>query len=287
VNSFLITFKPDTESPRLGWSLKSVQNLARQLLRGGRITDPWRFRNRKDVEPGDRVFLLMQGKNGPALIGSGIAGERNGVDEGRSWRDINFERLVDPAIRVLAGKADLRAIRGAEPWLQVQTSGVLLPRRIAAKMESLVVRGGFASRGRSRDIAVDTLTDAEEGDLRLRKHYTRERSRSLVSRKIEETLEKYGRLECEVCNSDLGHVYGDWGNKAIECHHKIPLASATGARKTFLEDLALICANCHRVLHGGKYDITSLRAVLNQMRRYKRSSTKATTQRPLEKGLGA
>lgn len=270
MNSFLITFKPDTESPRLGWSLKSVQNLARQLLRRGHITDPWRFRNRKDVKAGDRVFLLMQGRNGPALIGYGNAGERNGVDEGRSWRDIDFEQLVDPAIRVLAGKADLRAIPGAAPWLQVQTSGVLLPREIAAKMESMVVTGRIASRGRSRHIAVNRLTDAEEGDLRLRKHYTRERNRSLVSRKIEETLEKYGKLDCEVCNSDLGRVYGDWGNKAIECHHKIPLATATGSRKTLLEDLALICANCHRVLHGGKYDIPSLRAILKQMRRYKR-----------------
>jgi len=270
VNSFLITFKPDTENPRLGFSLKSVQNLAWKLFRRGHITDPWRFRNRKDVKPGDRVFLLMQGKHGPALIGYGNAGQRNGVHEGRTWRDIDFEQLVDPAVRVLAGEADLRAIRGAAPWLQVRTSGVLLPREVAGKMESLVVTGRIASRGKGVEIAVKGLTDAEEGGLRLREHYTRERNRSLVLRKIEETLEKYGRLECEVCNSDLGSVYGDWGNKAIECHHKIPLASATKARKTFLEDLALICANCHRVLHGGKYDIPSLRAILIQMRRYKR-----------------
>jgi len=154
VNSFLITFKPDTENPRLGFSLKSVQNLARRLLRRGHITDPWRFRNRNDVKPGDRVFLLMQGKHGPALIGYGNAGKRNDVDEGRSWRDINFEQLVDPEVRVLAGKTHLRAIQGAAPWLQVRTSGVLLPRGIAAKIESLVVTGRIASRGKGRDIAV-------------------------------------------------------------------------------------------------------------------------------------
>lgn len=270
MNSFLITFKPDTESPRLGWSLQSVQNLARQLLRRGHITDPWRFRNRKDVKAGDRVFLLMQGKNGPALIGYGNAGERNGVDERRSWRDIDFEQLVDPAIRVLAGKADLCAIPGAAPWLQVQTSGVLLPRDVAAKMESLVVKGRYVSRGISGRGGVNGLAEAEEGDLRLREHYTRERRRELVVSKIRATIEKHGKLECEVCNSDLTRIYGDWGNKAIECHHRIPLASATRSRKTSLRDLALICANCHRVLHGGQYDIASLREVVKQMRRHRR-----------------
>jgi hypothetical protein len=101
MNSFLITFKPDTESPRLGWSLKSVQDLARKLVRRGSVTDAWRFRNQRDVKPGDRVFLLMQGKHGPALIGYGTADERNGVENGRSWRNINFERLVDPGLTSL------------------------------------------------------------------------------------------------------------------------------------------------------------------------------------------
>lgn len=87
-------------------------------------------------------------------------------------------------------------------------------------------------RGISADIGVTGLTDAEEGDLRRREHYSRERNRRLVVGKIREALERHGRLECEVCDSDLTRIYGDWGNKAIECHHKTPLASATRARKT-------------------------------------------------------
>lgn len=271
MNSFLITFKPDTESPRLGWSLKSIQELARKLLKRGHVTDPWRFRNQKDVKPGDRVFLLMQGKHGPALIGYGTADELSGVENGRPWRNINFLRLVDPAAQdVLAQKRDLIAIRGAAPWLHVQTSGVLLPRDIAAKMESLVVKGRTALSGIRTDIWVNGLRDAEEGDLRLREHYSRERSRRLVVSKIRETLERHGKLECEVCDSDLTLIYGDWGNKAIECHHRIPLATAARTRKTSLRDLALICANCHRVLHGGRYDISSLRTIVKQIRRHKR-----------------
>ena len=42
-------------------------------------------------------------------------------------------------------------------------------------------------------------------------------------------------------------VYGLLGEKFIECHHKIHLS--TGERLTQIGDLALVCSNCHRMLH--------------------------------------
>jgi 5-methylcytosine-specific restriction protein A len=41
--------------------------------------------------------------------------------------------------------------------------------------------------------------------------------------------------------------YGDLGAGFAECHHKLPLAA--GERRTLLSDLAIVCANCHRMLH--------------------------------------
>jgi 5-methylcytosine-specific restriction enzyme A len=34
----------------------------------------------------------------------------------------------------------------------------------------------------------------------------------------------------------------------FEAHHLVPLASAV-ERKTQLRDMALVCANCHRIIH--------------------------------------
>jgi 5-methylcytosine-specific restriction protein A len=56
-----------------------------------------------------------------------------------------------------------------------------------------------------------------------------------------------GRLACEVCNFDFGVVYGELGTGFAECHHKLPLSE--GVRRTRLEDLAIVCSNCHRMLH--------------------------------------
>ena len=58
-----------------------------------------------------------------------------------------------------------------------------------------------------------------------------------------------GRLECERCGlvpSDL--CVEAWGEACIEVHHKVPL-SELGRRKTSVDDLMCVCANCHRMLH--------------------------------------
>ena len=43
--------------------------------------------------------------------------------------------------------------------------------------------------------------------------------------------------------------FGQIGNGFIECHHKIPLSKYVKNNVTKLEDLALVCSNCHRMLH--------------------------------------
>ncbi|GAA5003156.1 HNH endonuclease [Kitasatospora paranensis] len=94
----------------------------------------------------------------------------------------------------------------------------------------------------------DEEIDAPEGRLLLRKHLARERDRGLRKQKIESVLREGGRLTCEVCTFDFQWAYGDRGAGYIECHHIVPL-HVTGESRTKLSDLALICANCHRMIH--------------------------------------
>src|SRR5690606_19764194 len=61
-------------------------------------------------------------------------------------------------------------------------------------------------------------------------------------------LRQGGTLACEACGFDFEKVYGDRGSGYIECHHVVPLHEA-GEGRTKLSDLALICANCHRMIH--------------------------------------
>ncbi|MEV6425834.1 HNH endonuclease [Streptomyces sp. NPDC051662] len=89
---------------------------------------------------------------------------------------------------------------------------------------------------------------APEGRLLLRRHRSRERNKGLRKKKIASVLKRGGQLACEACGFDFEAVYGDRGAGYIECHHVVPLHEA-GEGRTKLSDLALICANCHRMIH--------------------------------------
>ena len=58
-----------------------------------------------------------------------------------------------------------------------------------------------------------------------------------------------GALAREVCGFDFAQRYGERGKDFAECHHIIPLADLVGAAKTRLQELAIVCANCHRMIH--------------------------------------
>ncbi|MFE2376210.1 HNH endonuclease [Streptomyces sp. NPDC059398] len=89
---------------------------------------------------------------------------------------------------------------------------------------------------------------APEGRLLMRWHRARERDRGLRKKKIASVLQLGGQLACEACGFDFEKFYGDRGAGYIECHHVLPLHVA-GESRTKLSDLALICANCHRMIH--------------------------------------
>ena len=44
--------------------------------------------------------------------------------------------------------------------------------------------------------------------------------------------------------------YGLRGQGFIECHHTKPLHQYGDGKKTTMADLALVCANCHRIIHA-------------------------------------
>lgn len=91
--------------------------------------------------------------------------------------------------------------------------------------------------------------DAEEGRLLTRLHIRRERSRRLVALKKEQAVQAEGRLACECCGFDFAEAYGERGEGFIECHHLRPVAELRPGQRTRLADLALVCSNCHRMIH--------------------------------------
>lgn len=88
-----------------------------------------------------------------------------------------------------------------------------------------------------------------EGRVLLRLHRRKERNRQAVRRKKASAAGAGGKLLCEVCSFDFSEVYGRLGERFAECHHRTPLAELEGEHHVRLSDLAIVCANCHRMLH--------------------------------------
>ena len=92
--------------------------------------------------------------------------------------------------------------------------------------------------------------EATEGRVLLRLHRIKERKPRMIRHKKQAVLAATGRLICEVCDFDFVSFYGEQlGEGFAECHHRIPLAELVEEVRTRLEDLAIVCANCHRMLH--------------------------------------
>jgi hypothetical protein len=88
-----------------------------------------------------------------------------------------------------------------------------------------------------------------EGAQIYRRHLARERSAKAVKIAKEQRMREAGDLRCDVCAFSFVQAYGEHGAGFIEAHHNVPLSTSKSTVETRASDLALVCSNCHRMLH--------------------------------------
>ncbi len=90
---------------------------------------------------------------------------------------------------------------------------------------------------------------AQEGARRWRLHLVIERNRRNVERKKASVKKEKGSLECEACGFNFARFYGELGADYCEVHHNLQLSQVDAPVRPKLEDLAIVCSNCHRMIH--------------------------------------
>lgn len=80
-------------------------------------------------------------------------------------------------------------------------------------------------------------------------HLRRERDGGLPKAKKARVLKSNGCLECEACGFNFKTFYPPHDLDFCEVHHRKPLAELDEGAETTLEDLAILCSNCHRAIH--------------------------------------
>ena len=100
-------------------------------------------------------------------------------------------------------------------------------------------------------LIIGDVTPAEfpEGKIKERIHKSRERSPELIKLAKKNFKEKYGKLFCQICKFDFEKRYGEVGIDFIEGHHTIAVETMPPDYKTKPEEIAMLCGNCHRMIH--------------------------------------
>ena len=233
----------------------------------------WRTPTFKDqIYLGDRVYMWRAGEDA-GIVASGVVVELPTTDESLKHPDAlgadlwmaekQIERRNDPTVPKVGVAIDtvrLTPEEGMIPRTRFLEDRTLSGSRIIKLSNGTVfpVTADEATRIQElwgSDFAAlseSAEASAVEGDKKLASHRRRERSRFIVAKKIQ-LARSQGPIRCEVCLLSEDGVYpSTFSSRIFEVHHLQPLSDSDRPVKTTLQDLAIVCANCHRAIHATK-----------------------------------
>ncbi|WP_187317135.1 HNH endonuclease [Hymenobacter puniceus] len=130
------------------------------------------------------------------------------------------------------------------------TQGQYLTRCTALLYDVFLDALGLEAKAKTAIDSERNNQEFQEGKRRLRESYFFTRNPRLASE-----AKRLRNYICEVCSFDFRRHYGELGSGYAECHHKNPLSERpeelwTEGVMTSVEDVAVLCANCHRMIHS-------------------------------------
>lgn len=119
---------------------------------------------------------------------------------------------------------------------------------------------------KTKIVSEDEESNFAEGKEKFRQHRSLERDSSISKKAKVLRINQVGELKCDACGFSFSDRYGEHGAGFIEAHHTIPISALKGKKKTKIEEIALVCSNCHRMLHSGKtlISIEKLRSIIQE-----------------------
>jgi hypothetical protein len=152
--------------------------------------------------------------------------------------EIDIER-IGRRLRFISPKSDRLPPERAKWGMSLRSVRMLSPES-ARLLRKQLKEGARRTKAKGeRELAA-----AVEGMLRESLHYQRGRSRELRDRALAGAEGK-----CEACQRDYSKLLDGQGRKVLQVHHKKQLALFDGPQLTKMSDLAVVCANCHALIH--------------------------------------
>ena len=244
MSTYLLTWNPDK------WPWSNLEQVVAHLAEIGNLLDNWSCGLNKGIQIGDRVFLLRQGVEPRGIFASGHAESTYftkphwdpklaAAGKTANYIEVKFDHLFDPSDQIIP-RSDLGQGKLGEMHWDTQMSGTRIPDYVAALLENewnRLIRLS-PSINEFEPFAVEGL---------VTETISYSRGRSVTLRK--QALAKANGV-CAVCDTDFKRVLKGKGIRVLQVHHIKQMASSDVPRITSLSDLAVVCANCHMLIHS-------------------------------------
>ena len=210
--------------------------------------------NYRQIEAGDRLFLIRLGSEPRGIFLSGFAkgyaykaAHWDPSKSKRAWYvDVDVDVLLNPYDeKSILSYDELEAISTSQRW-SPPASGERIEEEASAKLEAKwerltrTLEGVYS--GRFGERRARTL---REGAVRLTQGTRYERNPE--ARRL--CIGSHG-VSCVVCGFNFEDYYGEVGKGYIHVHHLTPLSEISGEHDVNpVEDMRPICPNCHAMVH--------------------------------------
>lgn len=205
--------------------------------------------------PGDRVAFYLTAPTS-AIVATGTVASRPQLETRKraSWYGKHLATIGD--IRLVPYPLTLDGLRKRFPswgWATQPRMSARVPSELVARFEREL---GTTSRPRGGSLTISDMEGSLREVLTMQRHRSR-RLRDLALGEAEGT--------CSACQVDFSAIAGGIGLRVLQVHHTNPLAASRGSRPTGLKDLAVVCANCHLMLHAERDVVMSIRALRGRL----------------------
>jgi hypothetical protein len=214
------------------WKWKEALRVRGTLETGARGTHAGGLR------PGDRMFVWATNRDELYLLGA--------IEVKRSGRDWNEGQSLYGPFQIVPLKSLKWKLRFQ------QTSAVKLSQKAPLAWQVRARRHPTPQTTRLLEQVLSKRLSYTERIVRIREGQVKTVTLSKKERNRElRTLALAHRGErCEICCFDFAEQYGEFARNCVEVHH-LNLLSSTGKQgvTTTLDDVIIVCPNCHRALH--------------------------------------
>lgn len=217
----------------------------------------------------DKTYQHLRLSTESHYFGSAVIGEVvEDIDSKNNYfAEIKEFRLFSKAVPFKAGDQYLEEIpenRKQNYWrFGVRQISDEVYKRILSSAEYASTSDSEFNDNESTEQALTSAMPQQDGGEK--RFYTTKYERNQALR--DEAIRVHG-YSCMVCEINFKDTYGDWGEGFIHVHHKTPLSSSKEKidvnPKT---DLAVVCPNCHSMIHRKKKETLTIEQLKQKIRR--------------------